>query len=324
MIGIYKITNLTTGKSYVGQSCDIEKRFREHKSHANYQLGKDIRELGEDNFSFEILEECEKDQLDSKEDYYIRFYNTIDNGYNIIGGGQNNVGESNSNAKLTENEVYAIREAYKNHESPREIYKNYSDKVTFKSFQSIWQGRSWKNVHNDVYTDENKAFYRVAQVKDYSYNANRRTLTDNDIYNIREYYNCHRSKEEVYKLYSDKISESYFLKIWSGVAYPDIHADVFSEENRRYQRIQSVSNGSLNSIFSEDEILYYRRKYYIDRVPIAELHRECLATGKNCIYCSFHSMITGSTYSTYPSPVFKVIDKSKYKEACNDYLREGE
>ena len=30
MIGIYKITNKDTGKSYVGQSNDIERRFKEH------------------------------------------------------------------------------------------------------------------------------------------------------------------------------------------------------------------------------------------------------------------------------------------------------
>ena len=34
MIGIYKITNKINGKSYIGQSIDIEKRLREHKLRA--------------------------------------------------------------------------------------------------------------------------------------------------------------------------------------------------------------------------------------------------------------------------------------------------
>lgn len=35
MIGIYKITNLRTLESYIGQSLDIENRFKEHINHKN-------------------------------------------------------------------------------------------------------------------------------------------------------------------------------------------------------------------------------------------------------------------------------------------------
>ena len=31
MIGIYKITNKISGKTYIGQSNNIERRFKEHK-----------------------------------------------------------------------------------------------------------------------------------------------------------------------------------------------------------------------------------------------------------------------------------------------------
>lgn len=32
MIGIYKITNQINNKSYIGQSIDIKRRWRDHKS----------------------------------------------------------------------------------------------------------------------------------------------------------------------------------------------------------------------------------------------------------------------------------------------------
>ena len=95
MIGIYKITNKITGKSYIGQSINIEYRFKQHKSNAlsvnnkdyNSDFYSDLRNLGEDNFQFDILEECEPIFLDEKEIYYIDYYDTYHNGYNRTCGG---------------------------------------------------------------------------------------------------------------------------------------------------------------------------------------------------------------------------------------------
>ena len=92
MIGIYKITNLINSKSYVGQSIDIERRFKMHKRTAfnknsdsyNYPLYRAIRKHGINNFSFDILEECLKEELDNKEINYIERYNTYYNTYNKI------------------------------------------------------------------------------------------------------------------------------------------------------------------------------------------------------------------------------------------------
>ena len=96
MVGIYKITNLVNGKSYIGQSVNIERRFINHKSVAfnpndrnyNYPLYRAIRKYGIENFSFEILEECLKNELNEKEVFYIDKYRTHGiNGYNQDDGG---------------------------------------------------------------------------------------------------------------------------------------------------------------------------------------------------------------------------------------------
>lgn len=96
--GIYKITNLINGKSYIGQSINIEKRFQRHKQtafnennkHYNYPLYRAIRKYNIENFSFDVIEECSEHELDEKEIYYIKFYNTYGGGYNQDKGGHRN------------------------------------------------------------------------------------------------------------------------------------------------------------------------------------------------------------------------------------------
>jgi group I intron endonuclease len=96
MVGIYKITNLVNGKTYIGQSFDINKRWVMHKSAAfnennpgyNYPLYRAMRKYGYENFLFEILEECLIDELNDKEIFYIEKFNSrVPNGYNQDGGG---------------------------------------------------------------------------------------------------------------------------------------------------------------------------------------------------------------------------------------------
>ena len=64
MTGIYKITNLINKKVYIGQALDIFHRWSKHSSApTNSLIHQAIREYGIENFSFEIIEQCEKDVL---------------------------------------------------------------------------------------------------------------------------------------------------------------------------------------------------------------------------------------------------------------------
>ena len=91
--GIYKLTSLTTGKSYIGQSVDIRERWRQHiKSALVYgpktnKLYQEMSRLGPQDFVFEILEEVSKDKLNEREKYWIEFYHTKEVGMNSTGGG---------------------------------------------------------------------------------------------------------------------------------------------------------------------------------------------------------------------------------------------
>ena len=82
MIGIYKITNKLNGKSYIGQSIHCGKRLDEHCVGSQF-IDEVIQLDGIENFTFEIIKECEKNELAYWEDYYIIQYNTFfPSGYN--------------------------------------------------------------------------------------------------------------------------------------------------------------------------------------------------------------------------------------------------
>ena len=91
MFGIvYLITNLLDGKKYVGQTTrTLEERFSEH-AEAESLLGNAIRKYGEENFSHEVLAECETpEELDAQERFYIKKLDCKHpKGYNNTDGGR--------------------------------------------------------------------------------------------------------------------------------------------------------------------------------------------------------------------------------------------
>ena len=77
MIGIYKITKKENGKSYIGQSNDIERRIKEHQYKRDIPIELAIQKYGVNAFEYEIIEECSLDKLDEREMYWINYYNTF-------------------------------------------------------------------------------------------------------------------------------------------------------------------------------------------------------------------------------------------------------
>ena len=64
---------------------------------------------GIENFSFEVIEECEKEKLNDREIYWISFYNSNNknNGYNLTNGGEHC---ALTNIKLTEEIASQIKQ----------------------------------------------------------------------------------------------------------------------------------------------------------------------------------------------------------------------
>ena len=93
---IYKATSLTTGKVYIGQSCQtLEKRMSQHlyKATSDYDPGNHfhnaIRKYGFQDFIFQIIEDniISNEVLNEREIYWIEYYNSYYDGYNSTLGG---------------------------------------------------------------------------------------------------------------------------------------------------------------------------------------------------------------------------------------------
>jgi group I intron endonuclease len=146
MIGIYKITNRINGKSYVGQSINMEKRFKEHLYKQDAYIDRAIHKYGKDNFNFEILEQCSQEDLNEKERYYINKLNTKQKGYNIADGGAYPAlsGYKHSQAKLNKKDVSNIVNDLKTTNiSYRDLASKY--KVSTATITLINKGKHWGN-----------------------------------------------------------------------------------------------------------------------------------------------------------------------------------
>lgn len=75
---------------YIGQTiCKLSKRHNEHLKRNDSYIDRALRKYGENNFTLEILEDNinDTDELNDKEIYWIDYYNSFNNGYNLTKGG---------------------------------------------------------------------------------------------------------------------------------------------------------------------------------------------------------------------------------------------
>ena len=88
--GIYKITNIQNQMTYVGQSVNVAERFKQHikrglgaETPTRNKLYPAMAATGLENFTFELIEECDKSELDEREKYWQNYFNSLSYGYSM-------------------------------------------------------------------------------------------------------------------------------------------------------------------------------------------------------------------------------------------------
>ena len=303
MVGIYKITNKINGKIYIGQSTNIMKRWNQHylgaflkDSEQNNLLHKAIKKYGVTNFYFEIEELCDIEDLNKKEIEYIKFYNSLQpNGYNIVQGGNNRTltNEDNPNAKLTNLDVYNIREDYKKLLQKAQVYEKYKDKISYNTFSDIWVGKTWINIHCDVYTPENKKFQKDNYDK---FKAKQKVskLSLEDIITIRNLKNQLYARKEVYEQFSQKMNFHVFNDIWYYRTFPDVLPTVQAIAGKR-RRSSHSQDGTKNPVakFTKEQIIDIRQQKNQGK----KIKKVYLSQYKDvCTFATFRRAWNGETY----------------------------
>lgn len=244
MIGIYKYQNKLNGHIYIGKSVDIKRRQYGHKSSAynkksndyNSQFHQAIRKYGLENFDFEIVAELSPDEytpelLNELEKFFIKYYNSYKNGYNASEGGEKDlsangarIGSKNGRALLTEEDVNYIRECYNAHITFKEIYSEYQNKISKRGLQKIWWFETWKNIHPEYHTEENKYWHSHNAKANSSEVAsqNQRKYTEEQVREMRKAYEDGMTPKEIWKKYSPATAWSTVYNVITYKTYKDI------------------------------------------------------------------------------------------------------
>lgn len=105
---IYKATNKINGISYIGQTTQsLNKRIGEHiyntlANRYNSYFHSALKKYGKESFDWDIIDRCDNiDELNRLEIYYIGYYDTYNNGYNLSRGGYGRTGSSKYNISAT-------------------------------------------------------------------------------------------------------------------------------------------------------------------------------------------------------------------------------
>ena len=149
---IYIIKNDMNNKVYVGQAINPKYRFHQHCNYNKQNkslINEAIQKYGKKHFHYEILE-AQVENYDEREQYWIKYYNSITPfGYNItIGGNSIKCGIYNINAiikdkKIIDDIIYKLRYTKL---SQYEIAKEYN--VKQEMISRINNGIAYKN--NDI------------------------------------------------------------------------------------------------------------------------------------------------------------------------------
>lgn len=265
--GIYCIKSVSTNKIYIGQSIDVNKRIRRHKTqlskgkHENKILQRHYDKYGEDDLVFDVLEYCSIDMLNERERYWIAFFDSMnrEKGFNIESGG-------NEGKIFSEERRRAIsgpnNPMYGKHHSPEFVEyirirnRASSDKLTEDDVKNIKMRLAKGEKQSDLADEYNvdlTTINKIAKCKNWDWVL---PELNNTLINLQDKFKKERD-EKFKKLYSEGCSLAEIAKI-TGSEYRTIKKALKDEIEKKKGEKQELEERILQDFInglSKDAIL---------------------------------------------------------------------
>lgn len=261
---VYYIRNKKNGMGYVGQTNNMTTRMRTHFNTGTIYADTIFQAEGKENFDIKIVFTSDnQNEINEKEKYYIKKYNTLyPNGYNIAEGGVNNfLGGSNPQALITTEEAQWIVDNRDKTEKDLYVICPFKDRITYRNFCSIYRQETWSHLVGKSCT--------VNNLSHKGEESGNHTYTNQEVYDIREDFKNGVYFEDSWIKHGSKGSLSSFYNIYLGKGYKNVHYDVYTEENYlKHRPDRSGENNGRAKLTVEDvkkiREIYGQTKQYTD------------------------------------------------------------
>lgn len=249
--GIYTITNDIDGKIYVGSSTrNVHERMASHKcnlkknKHANIHLQRVWNRLGEDCFSFEVLEFCESHFCIGLEQYWINMLNVCNDnhGYNFLYVAGNTQGKkSTALNKERTREYIESKNGYIGENNP-----NWGKKYSKEEIQKIQNTKIARGISNGelIYCfDINKKFiYKDIIINNISIftgvdNADIRRCLHKKCKQAKGYIFLKRNELSTLDNLISNIPNKHKIRIGKDSPYPIIECDLLTGIFKEYKSL---------------------------------------------------------------------------------------
>lgn len=311
---IYKFTSKTTKKSYIGQtiSSNLKRRIYRHRTDkidSHFYRARD--KYGFDDFEFSIIEtnislKDGKKLLDEREIYWIRYYDSYNNGYNSTPGGHG----GNTYSKKTNEELLEIKKKLS-------ISKVKQDKKRFE--EKLNELKDFIKKNNRLPNKDDKSIFSFysKHKKDYEIKnliKSHKELIKEKLLKDKELAKQNSRSEKLYKEFEVFITlnRRYPQSISSDDSEKRLYWFFSRKKRNKDKRILDIIsgyclvNGSLNFSSNDKEKKEYKKRSEESKKRMSELMRS--KTFKNSKKVTVTNIVTGET-----------IDFSSYRE-CSRYF----
>ncbi|MBE2919373.1 helix-turn-helix domain-containing protein [Anoxybacillus flavithermus] len=279
--GIYKITNIKTGKIYIGSAVDLRRRFYAHlkslrrNAHDNKYLQNAWNKYGEDSFSFDVIEIVEdKEKLLEVEQKWIdqTLCYKRDKGYNISPTAGSTLGLKHTKEQRLKNSLAKRGSKSPNHTIDESIAKEI--KLKLKDGLGIKEVSEMMNVSYDIVKSikEGKAWNHVLPEIDLSKTKLKSKLEEKDVIEIKKMLNNGKKVKEIAKIFG--VSYRTISAIKNGIIWSNV-GDEIKAKKRKKLSIEDVIEikKMIKDGFGNKEIA---EKFGVSRSTIS-----CIRTGVN-------------------------------------------